>query len=246
MILWYVLQHFWYSHLIKCYTAFHKFFSTHGHSQIALPWSPSSVDQRHIPGPPCQMGPRLSTCDTQREGCLGDYWGHWLLVWYALFFALWFIKYVILESWLYLRSLVFTGLQMAVILSSGQVMTQWHWWRYMHAAKFWFRHTNPHFWGFHSAIAGYVPSAMVCCIAAFMDTCYITRRNVIDSPALEWFQDCVQTYCDLHTVFLEAGLNINLSVPHQCKGVHSLMPNLSCLVDGGKLRALTPWIPPGM
>ena len=56
---------------------------------------------------------------------------------------------------------------------------------------------------------------MVRCIAAFMDACYIARRNAIDSPSLERFQDCVQTYRDLCTVFLEAGLNINLSVPHQ-------------------------------
>ena len=68
---------------------------------------------------------------------------------------------------------------------------------------------------FLSAIAGYISSAMVCCIAAFMDACYIACQNVIDSPSLERFQDCVQTYRDLRTVFLEAGLNINLSVPHQ-------------------------------
>jgi hypothetical protein len=68
---------------------------------------------------------------------------------------------------------------------------------------------------FLSAIAGYVPSAMVRCIAAFMDACYIARRNAIDSSSLEHFQDCVRTYHDLCTIFLEAGLNIKLSVPRQ-------------------------------
>jgi hypothetical protein len=68
---------------------------------------------------------------------------------------------------------------------------------------------------FLSAIAGYVPSAMVRCIAAFMDACYIARRNAIDSSSLEHFQDCVRTYHDLRTIFLEAGLNIKLSVPRQ-------------------------------
>ena len=46
---------------------------------------------------------------------------------------------------------------------------------------------------FLGAIAGYVPSVMVCCIAAFMDACYIACRNAIDSPSLEHFRNCVQT-----------------------------------------------------
>ncbi|KDR70757.1 hypothetical protein GALMADRAFT_214468 [Galerina marginata CBS 339.88] len=39
-----------------------------------------------------------------------------------------------------------------------------------------------------AAIAGYLPSSMVQCIATFMDACYIARRNAITGPALEHFQ----------------------------------------------------------
>jgi hypothetical protein len=47
---------------------------------------------------------------------------------------------------------------------------------------------------FLAAVAGYIPSAMVRCIAAFIDACYIARRNAIDLASCERLQDCVQTY----------------------------------------------------
>jgi hypothetical protein len=50
---------------------------------------------------------------------------------------------------------------------------------------------------FLAAVAGYIPSAMVRCIAAFIDACYIARRNAIDSASRECLQDCVQTYYQL-------------------------------------------------
>jgi hypothetical protein len=68
---------------------------------------------------------------------------------------------------------------------------------------------------FVAAIAGYVPSAMVRCVAAFMDACYIARRNAINSPALEHFRNCVQTFHQLHTIFVEAGVRTTLSLPRQ-------------------------------
>jgi hypothetical protein len=77
---------------------------------------------------------------------------------------------------------------------------------------------------------------MVRCIAAFMDACYIARRNAIDSLSLEHFRDCVQTYHNLRTIFLEAGLHIKLSVPcqhalsHFYQGIHLFgSPNGLCL-----------------
>ncbi|KAH9029132.1 hypothetical protein EDB84DRAFT_1605005 [Lactarius hengduanensis] len=68
---------------------------------------------------------------------------------------------------------------------------------------------------FLAAIAGYVPSVMVRCIAAFMDACYIARRNAIDSPSLERLRDCVETFHQLRTIFIEVGVRITLSLPRQ-------------------------------
>ncbi|KAH9015025.1 hypothetical protein EDB84DRAFT_1277471, partial [Lactarius hengduanensis] len=68
---------------------------------------------------------------------------------------------------------------------------------------------------FLAAIAGYVPSAMVRCIAAFMDACYIARRNAINSPSLEHLRDCVKTFHRLRAIFVETGARISLSLPRQ-------------------------------
>jgi hypothetical protein len=42
-----------------------------------------------------------------------------------------------------------------------------------------------------SAIAGHLPSAIVQCISAFLNACYIARRNAITSPMLNQFEECV-------------------------------------------------------
>ncbi|KAH9178034.1 hypothetical protein EDB89DRAFT_2112020 [Lactarius sanguifluus] len=83
---------------------------------------------------------------------------------------------------------------------------------------------------FLAAIAGYVPSVMVQCIAVFMDVtnssgisgvnatmdaCYIARRNAIDSLSLEHLRDCVQTFHQLRAIFVETGACTTLSLPHQ-------------------------------
>ncbi|KAF8270725.1 hypothetical protein EI94DRAFT_1570364, partial [Lactarius quietus] len=65
---------------------------------------------------------------------------------------------------------------------------------------------------FLGAIAGYVPSAMVCRIASFMNACYIAS--------------CDQTYHNLCIIFLEVRLSIKLSMPcqhalsHFYQGIH--------------------------
>ncbi|KAF8262141.1 hypothetical protein EI94DRAFT_1773267 [Lactarius quietus] len=68
---------------------------------------------------------------------------------------------------------------------------------------------------FLTAAAGYIPSAMVRCIASFMDACYIARWNAIDLPSLKCFQDHVQTFHQLRDVFIEAGVRVEISFPHQ-------------------------------
>jgi hypothetical protein len=60
---------------------------------------------------------------------------------------------------------------------------------------------------------------MVRCIATFIDACYIARRNAIDSASHEHLQDCVQTYYQLRTIFLDAGIRTTVSILRQ----HALM-----------------------
>ena len=56
---------------------------------------------------------------------------------------------------------------------------------------------------------------MVQCIAAFMNACYIARRNVIKGPALEHFQTCVEQFHHLRNIFIQAGVRASISLPRQ-------------------------------
>jgi hypothetical protein len=66
-----------------------------------------------------------------------------------------------------------------------------------------------------SAIAGYLPSAIVQCISAFLDACYIARRNAITGPMLERFEECVQRFHSLREVFIATGVRETISLPRQ-------------------------------
>ena len=68
---------------------------------------------------------------------------------------------------------------------------------------------------FLAAVTGYIPSAMVQCIAAFMDACYIARRNAITAPALECFRRSVEQFQKLRNIFIETGVRATISLPHQ-------------------------------
>ncbi|KAH9032556.1 hypothetical protein EDB84DRAFT_1561952 [Lactarius hengduanensis] len=104
---------------------------------------------------------------------------------------------------------------------------------------------------FLAAIAGYVPSAMVRCIAAFMDACYIARQNAINSPSLEHLQDCIKTFHRLRAIFVETGAHISLSLPcqhaleHFYNAIHLFgSPNGLCssITESKHIRAVKePW-----
>lgn len=66
-----------------------------------------------------------------------------------------------------------------------------------------------------AAIAGYLPSAIVQCIATFMDACYIARRNAITGPALLHFRSCVEKFHALRNIFIQAGVRTSISLPRQ-------------------------------
>ncbi|PPQ88480.1 hypothetical protein CVT25_012030, partial [Psilocybe cyanescens] len=57
-----------------------------------------------------------------------------------------------------------------------------------------------------AAITGYVPSAMVQCIATFIDACHITHHNAITSPSPQHLKSCV---------FIDAGVWESISLPQQ-------------------------------
>ncbi|KAF9526782.1 hypothetical protein CPB83DRAFT_870278 [Crepidotus variabilis] len=66
-----------------------------------------------------------------------------------------------------------------------------------------------------SAVAGYLPSAMVRCLAAFIDACYIARRNIITALALEHFWECIEQFHELRAIFIETVVCVHTSLPRQ-------------------------------
>ena len=69
------------------------------------------------------------------------------------------------------------------------------------------------------AITGHVPDEMVKCLAAFLDFCYLVRRNAIDTDTLAQAADALSRFHHHRTIFIEAGVRPDgISLPRQ----HSL------------------------
>ncbi|KAF8203408.1 hypothetical protein K438DRAFT_1964892 [Mycena galopus ATCC 62051] len=71
-----------------------------------------------------------------------------------------------------------------------------------------------------AAVAGYLPSDMIKCLAAFVDFCYTVRRNCIttdDFPRLKSKLACFHQY---RAAFIDCGLRTDISLPRQHSLVH--------------------------
>jgi hypothetical protein len=56
---------------------------------------------------------------------------------------------------------------------------------------------------------------MMQAIAAFMETCYVARRNAISASALERFRGCVDRFYELRDIFITVGVRTSISLPRQ-------------------------------
>ncbi|KAI9431608.1 hypothetical protein H4582DRAFT_2084787 [Lactarius indigo] len=56
------------------------------------------------------------------------------------------------------------------------------------------------------AIVGYVPDDIVKCLGAFLEACYISRRQDVDSNALDTLQHTLDNYKELREVFRTSGV----------------------------------------
>ena len=66
------------------------------------------------------------------------------------------------------------------------------------------------------AIIGYVPDEVVRCLAAFLDACYIARRQEISSEALDAFNIALDSFHQLREVFRIPGVRpTGFSLPRQ-------------------------------
>ena len=59
------------------------------------------------------------------------------------------------------------------------------------------------------AIVGYVPDEIVKCLHTFLEACYITRRQDIDTKALDHLEDVLEQFKELQEVFRVPGVRPN-------------------------------------
>lgn len=60
---------------------------------------------------------------------------------------------------------------------------------------------------------------MVKCLAAFMDFCYMVRRNAITAADLPRIQDALDRFHQYRDIFIQCGVRVDISLPRQ----HSLL-----------------------
>ncbi|KAJ6609901.1 hypothetical protein B0H10DRAFT_2438356 [Mycena sp. CBHHK59/15] len=70
------------------------------------------------------------------------------------------------------------------------------------------------------AVAGHVPSTMVKCIAAFLDFCYLARRNAINSDTIIEMQAALTRFHTHRDIFIQTGVRVSISLPRQHSLVH--------------------------
>jgi hypothetical protein len=69
------------------------------------------------------------------------------------------------------------------------------------------------------AIEGYVPTDVVRTFRAFLEFCYLVRRNVITEKSLDEIQDALARFHKYREIFKTTGVVLTFSLPRQ----HSMM-----------------------
>ncbi|KAJ7017646.1 hypothetical protein C8F04DRAFT_1214956 [Mycena alexandri] len=85
-----------------------------------------------------------------------------------------------------------------------------------------------------AAIAGYVPSDMVKCLAAFIDFCYTVRRNCITTEDFPRLKNQLARFHQYRAVFIDCGVRTDISLPRQ----HSLVHYIPSIVLFGSPNGL--------
>jgi hypothetical protein len=92
---------------------------------------------------------------------------------------------------------------------------------------------------------------MVRCLSAFIEACYIARRNAISTPLLKRLQQNVEKFHSLRDIFIETGVRSSISLPRQHALSHYAMmipffasPNGVCssITESKHIKAVKePW-----
>ncbi|KAJ7186674.1 hypothetical protein C8R46DRAFT_1157898 [Mycena filopes] len=71
-----------------------------------------------------------------------------------------------------------------------------------------------------SAIAGHVPAEMVKCVSAFLDFCYLVRRNALTTDTLDAIDEALERFHTHRNIFIATGVRVTISLPRQHSMVH--------------------------
>ncbi|KAF8139321.1 hypothetical protein K438DRAFT_1785789 [Mycena galopus ATCC 62051] len=71
-----------------------------------------------------------------------------------------------------------------------------------------------------AAVAGYLPSDMVKCLAAFIDFCYTVRRNCITTDDFPILKNKLTRFHQYRAAFIDCGVRATISLPRQHSLVH--------------------------
>lgn len=70
------------------------------------------------------------------------------------------------------------------------------------------------------AIRGHVPPQMVRCLSAFLEFCYLVRRDSISETALEVMDTTLTQFHAERVIFQESGVRRNFNLPRQHSLIH--------------------------
>ncbi|KAJ7629896.1 hypothetical protein B0H17DRAFT_1164262 [Mycena rosella] len=71
-----------------------------------------------------------------------------------------------------------------------------------------------------AAVAGHVPSEMVKTISAFLDFCYLVRRNALTTDTLDGVNEALDHFYHHRDIFITTGVRVNISLLRQHSMVH--------------------------
>jgi hypothetical protein len=70
------------------------------------------------------------------------------------------------------------------------------------------------------AIAGHLPSEILRTFRAFLEFCYIVRRNIIGTLSLRELKDSLRSFHEYRTIFQSSGVRDGFALPRQHSMTH--------------------------
>lgn len=71
-----------------------------------------------------------------------------------------------------------------------------------------------------AAIEGFVPEQMVCALRAFIEFCYLARRDIHDSDSISKMDAALAEFHEHRKIFLELGVRLDFNLPRQHSARH--------------------------